>query len=215
MSPQLLTQYAIRKKINDMAPYFPVPPENDEAEVLGIDVWLPEGRGGSEKGIKWSATNLNNYACLVRLRQHRGTIAYHHPFRVPFRNLEQYLIQFSHVTGMMVGCYARDAYQAIRSYIVAYWTERSRTLSRMGVEARKRRSLIRSSPVHKASTSIASGQSASPPPRVTYSPGSRASGKNRHTYHIDNDDLSARLNDRQLMERLKVSSSSQLIARNI
>lgn len=108
----------------------------------------------------------------------------------------------------MIGYYARDAYQAIRQYIVAYWSERARTLSKMGVEGRQRKQLMRSSPAPKRSASILNMHTPSPQPRITTSPVSRVSGKGKHTYHIDNDELSERLKDKSLMEKLKVSSGS-------
>jgi hypothetical protein len=145
-------QYLARKQTDKNVTFnFGTPPSNDEIEVIGIEVRLPDKKSSGKKSDKVEEiqhqasndgdealgtshlsdryfreqnTNINNYVCLVRFNQDAGSIAYHMPYVIPLKDFQDHLGYFSAASQKLIGEYVISVYEALRTYNGIYWTKR-------------------------------------------------------------------------------------------
>jgi hypothetical protein len=129
-------QFMCRRRADVGSFRMPSPPSNDEVEVLGIEVRMPNKHNGAPD-VTFENTNLNNYSVLVRYKQDEGSVGFHMPYVISMRYINDCAASFSEKSYKMIGEYAKAYYKAIRSYNGDYWKLRYSHMNTLSNRSRK------------------------------------------------------------------------------
>ena len=69
--------------------------------------------------------------CLVRFIEDRGRIAYHVPYVIPFKSLQQNLRYFKPESQKLIGDYCVQYLGAVKKYNDAYWQSRYKAMNKL------------------------------------------------------------------------------------
>ena len=139
---------------------FEYPPSNEEIEIIGIEIRLPDKKAPKEKTYGSHSTpvtmqeeqldsnaypekyyidqnnNINNHVCLVRFKGDAGNVSYHMPYVIPLKCIDDYLGCFSPKSRKLIGEYVVHIWEALRVYNGAYWSNRFKYMNHLSQQSR-------------------------------------------------------------------------------